>query len=119
MNFWNYCYTIRRFKEIGEELGISVIDIAEPNTSKSCSLCGESHESGRIKRGLFKCPRMGKVINADLNSAINILHIPESLGAKKGGQLLARDRGNGLKASLVTAGRMERGGCKSHLPAMK
>jgi putative transposase len=85
MNFWNYGYTIRRFKEVGEELGIRVIDVAEPNTSKSCSLCGEAHESGRVKRGLYKCPRMGKVINADLNGAINILHIPESLGSRSGG----------------------------------
>ena len=44
---------------------------------------------------------MGKVMNADLNGAVNILHIPESLGAKSEGQLLGRDRGNGLKASLV------------------
>lgn len=72
MNFWNYGYTIRRFKEVGEELGIRVIDVAEPNTSKSCSLCGEAHESGRVKRGLFKCPRMGKVINADLNGAVSV-----------------------------------------------
>jgi putative transposase len=43
---------------------------------------------------------VGKVVNADLNSAINILHIPESLGGRRG-QLLARDRGNGLKTSLV------------------
>jgi putative transposase len=41
---------------------------------------------------------MGKVMNADLNGAVNILHIPESLGARSRGQLLARD---GLKASLV------------------
>jgi len=101
MNFWNYGYTIRRFKEVGEELGIRVIDVAEPNTSKSCSLCGEAHESGRVKRGLYKCPRMGKVINADLNGAINILHIPESLGSRSGGQLLGRDRGNGLKTQPV------------------
>jgi putative transposase len=101
VNFWNYGYIIKRFKEIGEELGISVTDVGEPNTSRNCSLCGDAHKNGRIKRGLFKCPRMGKVMNADLNGAINILHIPESLGARRGGQLLARDRGNGLKTSLV------------------
>jgi len=82
-------------------LGIKVTDVGEPNTSRNCSLCGEAHKNGRIKRGLFKCPRTGKAINADLNSAVNILHIPESLGARRGGQLLARDRSNGLKASLV------------------
>jgi len=68
---------------------------------KDCSLCGDAHKNGRIKRGLFKCPRTGKAINADLNGAVNILHIPESLGSRSRGQLLARDRGNGLKASLV------------------
>ena len=46
------------------------------------------------------CPRTGRVINAYLNAAINILrlHIPESPGPRGWGQPLARDRGNGLKA---------------------
>jgi transposase len=65
--------------------------VDEENTSKTCSLCGEIHENGRIKRGLFKCPHTGKVINADLNGAINILHIPESV----------EDRGKWLKAQPV------------------
>ncbi|BDB99652.1 RNA-guided endonuclease InsQ/TnpB family protein [Saccharolobus caldissimus] len=97
VNFWNYSYVIKRFEEVGEELGIKVVRVDESYTSKTCSLCGEAHEVGRVKRGLFKCPRMGKVINADLNGAINILHIPESLGSGSGGQLPVRDRGNELK----------------------
>jgi putative transposase len=97
-NFWNYRYIIKRFEEIGEELGVKVIKTDETCTSKTCSLCGEAHEGGRIKRGLFKCPHMGKVMNADLNGAANILHIPESQGSGSGGQLSVRDRGNGLKA---------------------
>jgi putative transposase len=101
VNFWNYSYIIKRFKEIGEELGIKVVKIGESDTSRNCSLCGDAHKNGRIKRGLYKCPRMGKVMNADLNGAVNILHIPESLGSGSRGQLLARDRGNGLKTSLV------------------
>jgi putative transposase len=101
VNFWNYSYIIKRFEEIGEEVGIRVVKVDEPYTSKTCSLCGEAHEGGRIKRGLFKCPHIGKVINADLNGAVNILHIPESQGAKSEGQLLARDRGNGLKTQPV------------------
>jgi putative transposase len=98
VNFWNYRYVIKRFEEIGEELGVKVIKTDETCTSKTCSLCGEAHEGGRIERGLFKCPHMGKVINADLNGAANILHIPESQGSRRRGQLLVRDRGNGLKA---------------------
>jgi len=100
-NFWNYSYIIKRFEEIGEELGIRAVKADEPYTSRTCSLCGEAHEGGRVKRGLFKCPRMGKVINADLNGAMNILHIPESLGPRSRGQLLGRDRGNGLKTQPV------------------
>jgi len=34
VNFWNYSYIIKRFKEVGEELGIKVTDVGEPNTSK-------------------------------------------------------------------------------------
>jgi putative transposase len=97
-NFWNYRYIIKRFEEIGEELGVKVIKTDETCTSKACSLCGEAHEGGRIERGLFKCPRTGKVINADLNGAANILHIPESQGPGRRGKIPVRDRGNGLKA---------------------
>jgi len=101
VNFWNYGYVIRRFEEIGEELGIKITKVDESYTSRTCSLCGEAHEGGRVKRGLFKCPRVGKVINADLNGAVNILHIPESLGSVSRGQLTVRDRGNGLKTQPV------------------
>ncbi|ADV64978.1 RNA-guided endonuclease InsQ/TnpB family protein [Desulfurococcus mucosus] len=101
VNFWSYDYVIRRFEEIGEELGIKVVKVNEAHTSKTCSLCGEAHDNGRVKRGLFKCPRMGRVINADLNAAINILHIPESQGTGSRGQLPERDRGNGLKTQPV------------------
>jgi Transposase and inactivated derivatives len=97
VNFWNYSYVIKRFEEVGEELGIKITKVDEPYTSRTCSLCGEAHEGGRVKRGLFKCPRIGKVINADLNGAVNILHIPEFLGSVSRGQLTVRDRGNGLK----------------------
>jgi putative transposase len=97
-NFWNYGYIIKRFEEIGEELGVKVIKTDESYTSKYCSLCGEAHEGGRIERGLFKCPHVGKVVNADLNGAVNILHIPESLGSGSRGKIPVRDRGKGLKA---------------------
>ena len=90
-NFWSYLAIIKRIKNVAEEYGIKVKLVDEENTSKTCSLCGEIHENGRIKRGLFKCPHTGKVINADLNGAINILHIPESV----------EDRGKWLKAQPV------------------
>jgi transposase len=90
-NFWNYLAIIARVKQVGKEYGIKVKPVNKENTSKTCSLYGEIHENRRIKRGLFECPHTGKVINADLNGAINILHIPESV----------EDRGKWLKAQPV------------------
>jgi putative transposase len=72
-NFWNYGYTVKRFEEVGEEQGMKIVKVDEAYTSKACSLCGEVHESGRIKRGLFKCPHIGKVINADLSSCSSFI----------------------------------------------
>ncbi|MFP3223177.1 MAG: transposase, partial [Nitrososphaeria archaeon] len=91
-NFWSYSAIIKRIKEVAEEYGIKVKLVDEENTSKTCSLCGEIHENGRIERGLFKCPHTGKAINADLNGAINMMkHIPKS----------DEDRGKWLKAQPV------------------
>jgi len=82
---------INRIKDGAQEYGIKVKLVNEANTSKTCSLCGEIHENGRIERGLFECPHTGKVIDSDLNGAINILHIHESV----------MDRGKWLKAQPV------------------
>jgi len=129
-NFWNYNYIIKRFKDIGKELGIKIITINEVNTSKICCLCKEVHDNGRIKRGLFKCPCIGNVINADLNGAVNILlhkhtHRPKSLGTmdnnKKSitnnistvmdrGLSMVRDRGKWLKTQPMVYRWMSRVG---------
>jgi len=101
IHFWHYRYAVDRFKMVGEELGIRVVPVNESHTSVTCSLCGEVHPNGRIYRGLFKCPHTGQVINADLNGAINILHIPESRGATDKETPVVRDRGNGPKARPV------------------
>jgi len=91
-NFWSYLAIIKRIKEVAEEYKIKVKLADEANTSKTCSLCGEIHENGRIERGLFECPHTKKVINADLNGAINMMkHIPKSV----------EDRGKWLKAQPV------------------
>ena len=116
VNFWNYSYVIKRLEEVGEELGIKVVEADEAWTSKTCSLCGEAHEGGRVRRGLFLCPRTGKAINANLNGAINILHIPESPGTGSRGQLPVWDRGNGLKAQPVVYRWTNEAGWVLHAP---
>jgi len=81
VNFWNYLSIIARVKQVGKEYGINVKPVNEANTFKTCYLCGEIHENGRIKRGLFGCPHTGKAINADLNGAINMIkHSPMRIG---------------------------------------
>jgi transposase len=42
VNLWNYSYIVKRFEEVGEELGIRVVKVDEPYTSKTCSLCGDT-----------------------------------------------------------------------------
>ncbi len=61
-------------KIIGERYGIKVDEIVEYNTSITCSNCGEVHKNGRIERGLYKCEKTGKMINADVNGALNIFY---------------------------------------------
>jgi len=88
-NYWNYSAIISCIKDAAEEYGIKVKPVNEANTYKMCSLCGETNENERIKIGLFEYPYTGKVINADLNEAINMMkNIPKSYD----------DRGKWLKA---------------------
>lgn len=47
--------------------------VNEKDTSKTCSCCGTIRKSNRITRGLYRCKKCGRVINSDLNGAINIL----------------------------------------------
>ena len=73
VNIWGYRKIIRWFTDVAEEYGIKVKPIEEDYTSITCPLCGQVHYSGRISRGLFKCPVYNKVMNADIVGAYNIL----------------------------------------------
>nr|WP_011225122.1 zinc ribbon domain-containing protein [Sulfolobus islandicus]CAG38157.1 hypothetical protein [Sulfolobus islandicus] len=72
VNLFQYRKLLFDMALVGYRMGINVILREEYGTSKTCSICGEQHEKGRIMRGLYKCEKTGKVINADLNGAINI-----------------------------------------------
>jgi len=82
VNIWSYGYIIRRLKEVAEEQGITIYFVTEEHTSTTCPFHGTKECGKRITRGLFKCFRMNKVMNADLVGAFNILkkilHNPES-----------------------------------------
>ena len=73
-----YLKLVEQLKYKGEEVGIQVILNEESYTSKCDSLALEelkqhkSYLGKRIKRGLFQSS-VGKIINADVNAAINIM----------------------------------------------
>ena len=73
-NFWPFAQIRQRINELGEEYDIRVKFKSERGTSKRCSLCGEKHKNGRLKRGLYKCAEIGVRLNADVNGATNILY---------------------------------------------
>jgi putative transposase len=56
VNFWNYSYIIKRFKEVGEELGIKVTDVGEPNTSKVAPCAGMPIKMGELKEACLSVP---------------------------------------------------------------
>lgn len=62
---------IDKLKYKCESLGIKVKEVSEEFTSKISCLTGA--EGKRIKRGLFKDVKLGKVFNADCNGSFNIL----------------------------------------------
>jgi RNase H-fold protein (predicted Holliday junction resolvase) len=71
-HIWTYGYLLRRIFEVAEEYGINVIYVDETHTSSRCPLHGDGC-GARISRGLFRCTRLGKVFNADLAAAYNML----------------------------------------------
>ena len=62
---------IDKLKYKCESLGIKVKEVSEEFTSKISCVTGVVGE--RIKRGLFKDVKLGKVFNADCNGSFNIL----------------------------------------------
>jgi len=73
-NFWPFMQISQRIRELGEEYGIHVRLKSERGTSKRCAVCGIKHANGRIHRGLYRCAETGRMVNADVNGAYNILY---------------------------------------------
>ena len=69
---WKFKEFIQRLAEKLAEYGIKLFLVNEAYTSKTCSLCGQVHENGRVHRGLYCCPVHKKCVNADVNASVNI-----------------------------------------------
>jgi len=74
--------------------GITVEEVSERDTSKSCSCCGRKHDANRVERGLYVCDECDTVANADVNGAENI--------RQKVSPSPSQDRSNGWLAQPST-----------------
>lgn len=52
--------------------GITVEEMSERDTSKSCWCCSRTHDANRVERGLYVCDDCGTTANAAVNGAENI-----------------------------------------------
>ena len=111
-----YRYLLRHIAEVAEEYGINVIYVDERGTSSKCPLHGDNC-GVRFYRGLFKCTRLGKVFNADIVAARNILMTatpnntsmtPVTPESRRGVGGNGRRPGQGLNP--------QKGGCSPNLP---
>ena len=71
-----HSWAFDRFTELlnykAEMEGITVEQVSERDTSKSCSCCGRKRDENRIERGLYVCDECGTTANADVSGAENI-----------------------------------------------
>ena len=90
VHVWTYRYLLRRIAEVAEEYGMDVVYVDEAYTSSRCPWHGDGCGT-RISRGLFKCTKLGKVFNAGLIAAYNILMTPVTPSPGRGVGVMAGD----------------------------
>jgi len=104
IHVWTYGLLLRRFSEVAEEYGISVIYVDEAGTSSRCPLHGDGCGI-RVYRGLLKCTQLNEIFNADIAAARNILRTQVTEGvnnprAPKRGGGNGRRPGQGLNSPM-------------------
>jgi len=70
---WSFSKLTQQIEYKAIQSGIRFVRVNEKDTSKTCSFCGNIRKSNRITRGMYKCKYCGRVQNADMNGAGNIL----------------------------------------------
>ena len=70
-----HSWAFDRFTELitykAEMEGITVEEVSERDTSKSCWCCGRKRDANRVERGLYVCDECGTTGNADVNGTEN------------------------------------------------
>ena len=73
LHSWSFSKFIQQLEYKAIQSGIRFVRVNEAYTSQECSICGTVRKSNRKHRGLYVCKTCGSVMNADVNSAKNIL----------------------------------------------
>ncbi len=73
LHSWSFSKLTQQIEYKSVLSGIRFVRVNEKYTSQTCSNCGDLRKSNRVKRGLYKCKICGRIQNADVNGATNIL----------------------------------------------
>ena len=73
LHHWSFSKLTQQIKYKSILSGIRFVRVSEAYTSQTCSFCNNIRKSNRKKRGFYKCKFCGRVQNADVNGALNIL----------------------------------------------
>ena len=73
LHSWSFSKLTQQIEYKSIQSGIRFVRVNERDTSKTCSCCGTIRKSNRITRGMYKCKICGRIQNADVNGATNIL----------------------------------------------
>ncbi len=73
LHSWSFNQFTQMLSYKAERVGISVKNVSERNSSRTCSVCGTVNKNNRIYRGLYRCKNCGAELNANINGAMNIL----------------------------------------------
>ncbi len=63
----------KKLESLKEEYGIEIVEVNPAYTSQECSSCGYVDKNNRKDTHIFECVACGRKINAQVNSARNIL----------------------------------------------
>jgi putative transposase len=73
LHSWSFSKLTQQIEYKAVLSGIRFVRVNEKYTSQTCSCCGTIRKNNRIKRGLYRCKICGRIQNADVNGATNIL----------------------------------------------
>lgn len=72
LSVWPYAELQTMVEYKAKMHGIKVVYVDPAYTSQKCSCCGHTERGNRLTQSKFSCKMCGKVLNADINAAINI-----------------------------------------------